>query len=385
MSKFRRRLMMATLANNTSSNNDEYVTWEYFFQKVPKGVFIRKEDDNLPLYRDTTIITDYVTWHDLYEIVPPGLQFVLSEREVQVQYYTEAFSYPHTNAYVTYADLRKIFPYGVKVQSLDGETYVINYSDMGEDKETNVNRFVNFLDVYGIIPKGISLLYRKGKLYIGRDDTINIQNVNVQDLSDVTLPTIYKHVDLQGYVRLRDLYQIIPSGVKISKVNDVPTISYDASYDYDNQQKLTLNDFYSIFPYDKKLSYKGDEIYIESATSLITGEVTGEELLTWGMVRHHIDKGIHVVKMSNQTYTCKLDNMTKFTEEGNITHRELSRIIPFGMKLVITDSITYQITANGMVLKESDYSKPITKSMLDNIIQDNITFSVDEYNYITMQ
>ncbi len=367
MSNYRRRLMMTALGTNAQPSSNNAVTWGYLRKIIPDNTFIRKIQDTYKICRNYD--KDVLTWGKLDEIIPHGFYFTIENDKIVTNYPDEVQNYPHKDAVVTKADLRHIFPVGTKVEFTDNDIYLTYDSTITITE--NENDTASMMDLYKVIPNGIIFYIQSGTLVISQEiETVKM--VGELNISESKPDIPYSLLSDNCYVTLKDLYEIIPSGVKITSDG----LTYDNTLDYNDQSPVTAEYFYSIFPSTKRIKYQ--PFKLEKSAYNIFEKVLMEDTvfeplpdskyLTWNDLRKYIPNGVVYVKDADGFYYATYDVERVRCHDAliaTITRKDLSDIIPFGVSVDenghTSKNIDYPISL-------PDYTKPISKYFLHSII-----------------
>lgn len=372
MSNYRRRLLMAALGEIQPSSSNA-VTWGYLRSIIPDNTFIRKDQDTYKIYRNYD--KDILTWGKLNEVIPQGFYFTIENDKIVINHPSDSQEYPHKDAIVTKGDLRRIFPVGIKVEVTDNEIY-LTY-DSAITITENQNDSASIIDLYKIVPKGIIFYIGSSSLVVSQEiETVKM--VGELDISDENPDIPYSLLSDNCYVTLKDLFEIIPSGVKVTSTG----FTYDNTLDYNDSTPVTADYFYSIFPSNKRIKYEpfklnnnSDKVTMED---MAVEPLEGSAYLTWNDLRKYIPNGVVYDKNAEEKYyaTYDLERVRCYDVlTDTITRKELSDVIPFGVSInesgEFTKNIAYPISL-------PDYTKPISKQFLHSIIPIGITIVYDD-------
>lgn len=383
MSTFRRRLMMMAMSNNLiKPSNENLVTWEHLRTIIPKGVFIRRTNGECKLYTNYRVL-EPLTWRQIYEIVPEGMRLVVDDNDdVILQYDTEYTPNRHPDSLVVLSDLRWVVPGGVYFEQTDEGLFVKHNTDYVETED--LMKYANVIDLYRCIPHGVRLRYEDGELFV--DQVLdNIYHVDINDVSECeSMPKLYYDVDTSAFVTMRELFEILPSGVSIINSDDGVQMVYDNETDYNDSTPLVFAELFEILPQGKKFvatttDYNWKIEVVDS--DLVVDDFTAN--VTWGDFRSIFPREIKVVKMSDGSYIVKYD-VTSFDKFENdnalVTRKALSEYIPFGVKLSIDDEGKLSIINTlSTPISMEDFKKPITQEFLSSLIVEGVHIEAAEY------
>lgn len=374
MTKFRRRLLMSAVSDSPQPDRSNLVTWEKLFSVLPKGVFIRIFDGEFRLFKDYAASSSYLTWGQLYKILEPGIYFTVEGDYIETHYDVTSGT-PHLDAYVTYGDLRSIFPQGFTVVTEDDNLYVAYDESLVTDEDEDLNRIATPIDLYMIIPHGVEFFLIGGELVVRNLGLNNPNAIDLADLSDCDdLPNVYYGANSNMYPSLRNLYELIPSGVYVSEDG---TLAYDELLDYCDDTPLTFNDFFSIVEPSFKVTINNGELSVSTFETTVDDMETN---ITWADVWNILPNGVHVAQNSNGEYYLRYRTdriLSGDMSTNTVTRRELSRIIPFGLIITYDEQVMCEEYLDHIIWYNR-FDNPFTTDVLQSIITGH-KFEVNDY------
>ena len=367
MTKYRRRLLMSAMAvhadtNDTQPDRSDLVTWEKLFGVIPKGVFIRKVGDEFKFFKDYGASASYLTWSDVYKIIEPGIYFTVENDEIKTNFDTSESGTPHLDAYVSVGDLRNIFPQGFSVESDGGYLYVTYNPSLITDDE-DLNKFATPIDLQSIIPHGVEFFLTGGELVV-RDLGLSAEGVMLSDLSEApSLPNVYYDVNPTMYPSLRDLFQIIPSGIGLSSEG---IFGYDGNLDYCDDTPMSFKQFFIIFGASYKLSWENGQVVVSEADTVGDEDIQ----ITWGDIWERIPNGLTVKRLSSGEYYLSYSEYDKLTYSSSdvVTKRQLSKVIPYGLYLTSDGQQIQFVEALDHIIWHDRFNNPFTDNVLKSVM-----------------
>lgn len=378
MTKFRRRLLMSVAAGVEPATRTDLVTWEKLFSVIDKGVFIRNINGEYKIFKDYNACSGFITWAELYQVIEPEIYFTIENNQIKTNY-DISNGKPHPQAFVSIGELRKIFPYGFKVSNVNGAVE-LEYDESLVSNDDDPNRFATPIDLFKIIPHGIEFFLIGGELII-RNLGLNKEHaVDLEDLSQCDeLPNIYHNAPLDSCPSLRDLFEIIPSGVTI---NSDSQLVYNNALDYCDTTPVTYREFMSIVYNNFRLVKDQYNNISAEPYNFEVDSATLDTPITWGVIRSIIPDGVTVSQMSSGEYYFRYSKSSVWADSlstNTVTRRELSKIIPYGLYVSLLEDGELSFMENlDHIIWYDRFDNPFTESVLDSILNGH-TVNVDDY------